>query len=406
MAGHSGTWDKVEEQKYTWDHDVASEYTDTSETISEASSTFQFDERVTSGVRKLSHIEFKRTFDNAAVRPLFKDRDIAKDMLSFELSISDRPLELNEETGEYEGLIGERVLMSDDPLTPLGEALDECIERRRHHRRKIVQVPLAQAAQKGDVVAVKALLERQTSANIDGFVHDEAFEGFPGLIWSSLLDHKFVVQQLLVGNCDPNIEDNKGWTALMWAAHQNNAAILRMLLERGANPNHRNRHGSTALTWAAEQGNTNALKLLLNAGVDLEQVTNYGNTALMQASAAGHSAVVNHCLQEGAKVNTRNEELKTALTLAADGGHVEVVKSLLSHREIETSPVDQYGQTPMSLAQLWNSPQHQKITKLLAGRIEVQNRAAEDQRKLLASQQSNQRRRRLRRARRMSDQQG
>ncbi|GBG29414.1 Ankyrin repeat domain-containing protein 1 [Hondaea fermentalgiana] len=246
--------------------DGDSEYTDSSETISEASSTWQFDERVTSGVRKLSFIEFKRTVDNVAVRPLFRDRDVAKEMLSFDLHISNRPMRIDEHSGVYDGIVSERAAMTYEPLTPLGEALDECIERCQH----------------------------------------------------------------------------------------------------GADPNHLNRYGSSALTWAAEQGNLNAVRILVSAGVDIDQATREGNTALLQSSGSGFEDVVDYCLAKGANVNARNEALQTPLIRAAEAGHLSVVRRILREgRRVDLDARDQFSQTALSLAQLWNSPAHIEMATLL-----------------------------------------
>jgi len=102
------------------------------------------------------------------------------------------------------------------------------------------------AARKGDVPAVKALLDQGISA-----------------------DAKW----------------RYGMTALFPACDRGHVEIARLLLDRGANPNARDRfYNATPITWALNKGHADIAILLLEKGAsNSEQVL---NTAIERASAA------------------------------------------------------------------------------------------------------------------------
>lgn len=71
---------------------------------------------------------------------------------------------------------------------------------------------LLTAASKGDLPAVKALLDSGASAN----AKDE--DGITALMYAARKDKFEVVSALLNKGADINAKDNGGWTALMFAA--------------------------------------------------------------------------------------------------------------------------------------------------------------------------------------------
>ena len=104
---------------------------------------------------------------------------------------------------------------------------------------------LYQAAEKGNLKAVKKLLE--AGANVD------------------------------------KATKNSRTTALMCAAYHGHSGVVELLLGRGADVDKANNDGKTALIVAAKKGNLKAVKKLLEAGANVDKVDKNGKTALKLA---------------------------------------------------------------------------------------------------------------------------
>jgi ankyrin repeat protein len=154
--------------------------------------------------------------------------------------------------------------------------------------------PVADAAARGDVEAVKALLK-------DG--------------------------------ADVNAPMGDGMTALHWAAERGDLALANVLIYAGANVNAVTRVGQyTPLHVAARTGNGAVVKALLaaNAPVDARTMPS-GATALHLAAAAGNVDAISALLDKGADANAREPEWdQTPLIFAAASGRTEAVKMLLA----------------------------------------------------------------------------
>ena len=101
--------------------------------------------------------------------------------------------------------------------------------------------PLHNAAYKGDVAEITALLEKP-DVKIDAV-------------------------------------EKRGLTPLMLAAGHGHADAVKLLLEKGADPKLKSKDGATALHKASEAGNLTVVELLLKAGADPGAVDSKGRTA-------------------------------------------------------------------------------------------------------------------------------
>ncbi len=133
------------------------------------------------------------------------------------------------------------------------------------------------------------------------------------------------VKALLDNGANVNAKSPYGATPLFFAANRGNIEIVKLLLERGADVDVKDTfYGATALTWAAEKGRMEILKLLLaksaaGAGDVLESGVEKGNIemvkvalakggikpatlteTLMQATADKHTEIVELLRQAGA----------------------------------------------------------------------------------------------------------
>ena len=109
--------------------------------------------------------------------------------------------------------------------------------------------PVADAAQAGDAVALRALLKQ---------------------------------------GADVNSSQGDGMTALHWAALHGDTTMVSMLVAAGANLRATTRLGGfTALHLASQSGQSAVIGALIGAGADVHVRTSTGATALLHAARAG-----------------------------------------------------------------------------------------------------------------------
>ncbi len=203
---------------------------------------------------------------------------------------------------------------------------------------------IAQAARKGDIAAVRALIAQRVDVN-----STEA-DGSTALLWAAYRSDAETARALIAAGANVKAANRLGVTPLLEAARVGNAAaIIEMLLKAGADPNESHYEGETPLMAAAASGNVDAVKLLLAHGAQVntkEQAED--QTALMWAAERGHAAVVRALIAAGADANlvAKPNVLKnyrgdagrmwtnhssrglTALMFAARQGHLEAARAL------------------------------------------------------------------------------
>ena len=139
------------------------------------------------------------------------------------------------------------------------------------------------------------------------------------------------VRALVQKGSDVNAAEGDGTTALHWAAHRDDLATVDILLRAGARVNAANDLGATPLWNASVNGNPALVARLLQAGADPNAALLLGETPLMVAARAGRAAVVEQLTAKGANVNARAARGQTALMWAVSQRHPDVVKVLLAH---------------------------------------------------------------------------
>ena len=227
-----------------------------------------------------------------------------------------------------------------------------------------LNVALLKAAEQGDEMAVKYLLQR--GANVDS----QNFKGWTPLIFAGLAGNKRIVHALIEKGADVNRKSStvEGSTALCFAVEGGSLEAMKDLLDHGANVNGKSTNGMTPLGYAAIHGKMDEAKfliangadvnllgiidsrgaewspltsaasvedldmlaLLLNNGADLEAKNNEGDTALMITAKGTLSKSVKFLISKGANVNAKGPRGHTALIYAAYNGKRENLKLLLS----------------------------------------------------------------------------
>ncbi|MCC7177114.1 MAG: ankyrin repeat domain-containing protein [Acidobacteria bacterium] len=141
------------------------------------------------------------------------------------------------------------------------------------------------------------------------------------------------IRTLLKEGADVNAARGDGMSALHWAAERNNAEAAGMLVYAGANVEAVTRIGQyTPLHVAARAGSAAVVDVLLKAGaaVDAKAIPS-GATPLHLAASAGSAAIVNRLLDAGADKNAKEAEWgQTPLIFAAAFNRIEAIKALLA----------------------------------------------------------------------------
>ena len=140
------------------------------------------------------------------------------------------------------------------------------------------------------------------------------------------------VRRLLREGADVNAPQGDGMTALHWAAERGDASLCEVLLYAGARVDAGTRIGHyTPLHLAARAANEAVAGMLLRAGSDPNaRTTNSGAAPLHLAAASGERGVVAALIEGGADVNAREGAWgQTPLIFAAAANRIAAIEALL-----------------------------------------------------------------------------
>jgi ankyrin repeat protein len=141
---------------------------------------------------------------------------------------------------------------------------------------------------------------------------------------------RVAVRALLAKKVDVNAPQGDGATALHWAAYRGDKELADVLIRAGANAKAANREGATPLWLASVRGDAEIIAALIAAGADANEKLPLGRTPLMVASRTGNLDAITVLLDRGADVNAK-ETLRgtTPLMWAADEGHEAAIQLLV-----------------------------------------------------------------------------
>jgi ankyrin repeat protein len=156
--------------------------------------------------------------------------------------------------------------------------------------------PVADAAERGDLEAVRALVHNGADVNA------AQADGMTALHWAALNRDARMASILLYAGAHPQATTRLGaYTAVHLAAQRGFADVLRTLLDAGADPTALTETGVSPLHLAAESGDEETVELLLDRGASVDvRDTHSDRTPLMFATALGRLGVMRALLDAGA----------------------------------------------------------------------------------------------------------
>lgn len=172
----------------------------------------------------------------------------------------------------------------------------------------------------GEVVYLPTHLEHST-CNLDPLVLGVGAQGrrsdWPLIAQAAQDGDLSAVRELLEQSADLQASTQRGQSALHVAAAFGHVPVIGELLVKGA-PSQADHAGQTALHHAAEAGHTAAARLLLNSKALLHARDTAGRQPLHLASMAGHHAMVKELLRRRADVSATSRRQEQALHLSTN----------------------------------------------------------------------------------------
>ncbi len=191
------------------------------------------------------------------------------------------------------------------------------------------------------------------------------------------------VRSLLEGGADPDVARGDGLTALHLAAQQGSLEIAQLLIEVGANVEAKTRIGAhTSLHLASGGAHASVVRALIDAGADPTAMTSRtGVTPLhLAAKALNGESTVQALLEHGVTVDARESAAgQTPLMFAAARGRVASVRELLRHGAdplIRTEVVDVLER--MAIDRAAEGRLREAFTEIRRSSVEGTNRALSD----------------------------
>jgi len=196
------------------------------------------------------------------------------------------------------------------------------------------EAPLADAMEKMDRAAVRALLQRRADVNAP------QVDGMTALHWAAYQDDLESVELLVRAGANVKATNRYGIAPLTLAVANGNSAMVETVLKAGADPNTTLPGGETALMTAARVGVLASVKALIARGAIVDAKDDkHGQTALMWAAAEGHAPVVEMLIELGADYKARLALGMTPLLFAVREGRADVVRALLKAGAAVNEPV-------------------------------------------------------------------
>jgi uncharacterized protein len=166
--------------------------------------------------------------------------------------------------------------------------------------------PLADAAMRGDIAAVKSLIKQ----GVD--VGAAQGDGMTALHWAAERGDAELAEVLVYAGANVSAVTRIGlYTPLHLAAKAGNPAVVRVLIKGGAEVNAKsNPSGATAVHLAALSGNPDVINLLADAKADLNaREAEWEQTPLIFAASANRATAITALIKRGADTNLSSKTI-------------------------------------------------------------------------------------------------
>ena len=161
----------------------------------------------------------------------------------------------------------------------------------------VPDAPVADAASRGDVEAVLALLKQGADVNLP------QGDGMTALHWAAANGNAELARILIYAGAGVGARTRNGsYAPLHLASQEEHVEVVKALLAAGADPNALTSTGAvTPLHFAAESGNVEVIMALVEHGAEVKRAERvWGHTPLMFAAAKNRAGAVAALLQRGA----------------------------------------------------------------------------------------------------------
>jgi ankyrin repeat protein len=167
------------------------------------------------------------------------------------------------------------------------------------------RAPLADAAERGDATAIKALLKQGADINAP------QGDGMTALHWAAMNGDADLMMTLIKAGANAKLVTRiNGYSPLMLAARHGRGAAVAALLASGADPQARSDNGMTPLMYAAASGDVASVEAIVARSVDVNAKEDVrGLNAVIIATAANHTAVVKSLAKHGADLSATSNPL-------------------------------------------------------------------------------------------------
>jgi ankyrin repeat protein len=213
---------------------------------------------------------------------------------------------------------------------------------------RYLDIGLHEAAEKGYLEVVKALIEKGEDVNAKGNYPS------PPLYSAALNGHIEVVKYLVENGAVINPQD-KVMSPLLLAALNRHTDVVNYLLDKGAEVLIVEQIvGHVCLYVTKSIGNIESIKYLIDNCADINANDNNGISLLYTAVLLGNLEIVTYLIEKGADVNVINILFgKSPLHVAAENGFINVTK-LLVEKGANLNVKDRREKTPLFYAESKN----------------------------------------------------
>jgi cytohesin len=238
-------------------------------------------------------------------------------------------------------------------------------------------LPLAMAANSGDMASLKLLLangaDPNTNAPVNWNLNTRGCYFPQGATCTPLFlavnqRHADAARELLRCKADPN-GPTPNRNPLLYEA-LGDAPTLEVLLEGGADPN-QSVQGIPLLWWAVGDKNQPAVELLLAHHAEVNCTDPGGQTPLQAAASLGLKPIAELLLKAGATVNAKDRNGETPLHAAVRHAQPELAELLLANKA-DPNAKEINGRTPLHMAV--NDNQREIVKLLLANKADPNER--------------------------------